>query len=480
MAKIKLRFRLNLQREFLAFFASTIVLSLATLIALPTSFLIPLEPAKPVLSQVPLLNAESWPSAVQVDKTQIDLTPSGIPFSTDIPLKQGLDIIGGTQVTLAADMAAIPESERATALASVEEVMRRRVDLYGVSEPRIRTSVWGDQYRILIELPGLSQADSALQLIGQTAQLQFRETMADDSVATRSAEQYLNSFEPTGLDGSKLKRATVQFDQSNQPVVSLEFNTEGAELFAKVTERNIGKPLAIFLDENPVMLPTVNAAIYGGNAQITGGFSLEDAKTLAAQLNAGALPVPVKIVEQKTIGPSLGQRSLELSVQAGAIGIGLVMLFMILLYGPMGIIADVGLIAYGVLTIALYKLLPVTLSLPGIAGLMLSIGMAVDSNILTFERIKEEWRAGRSWKEALRLGFGRSWDSIKSANLATLAICFILFNPLDWGFLNTSGPVRGFALTLALGIAVSAFTGVFYSRLLLQLFLSEPKKKEQP
>ncbi len=477
MAKIRLRLRWRVNREYVQFFLTTLVIALGLMLALPTRFVLPLSPLKQLAAQLPVSDISAWPNALAIEKTVIDLTLYGIPFTTDLPLKQGLDIVGGTQVTLAADMANIPSSERTTALASVEEVMRRRVDLYGVSEPRIRSTVWGDNYQLIIELPGLNQPEQALALIGQTAQLQFRETVADASVASRSAEQYLNSFQPTGLDGNQLQRAGVQFDQTGEPVVSLEFNSEGAKLFGEITARNVGKPVAIYLDDTPVSLPIVNGAIYGGTAQISGGFSLEEAKTLATQLNAGALPVSIKVVGQKTVGPTLGQQSLQLSIRAGAVGLVLVTLFMILLYGSLGVAAVVGLIAYGILTIALYKLIPVTLSLPGIAGLILSIGMAVDANILTFERIKEEWRADKSWEQALQLGFGRSWDSIKSANLATLAICFILFNPLDWGWLNTSGPIRGFALTLALGIAVSLFTGVFYSRLLVRLFLTAPKRK---
>ena len=469
MPKLHFKLRFSLPKQAVSLFLCITSILLCALIALPQEIVIPLQ------------WVQRWqpnlPPAVAIQKIPIDLRDKGIPFSTTAELRQGLDIVGGTQVTLEADMKDIPEAERKIALESVKEIMRRRVDFFGVSEPRVRTSVWGNQYQIIIELPGLENPEQALSLIGQTAQLQFRESIADESVATRSAEEYFNSFQPTQLDGKKLKRAVVQFDEYQNPVIGLQFTDEGAKLFAELTEKNVGKVIGIYLDDQVLMLPQVNEPIYGGQAQITGQYTAEGAKIVVSQLNAGALPVPVKIVQQKNVGPSLGQESLQKSVLAGVIGLGLVALFMILLYGWAGFIANIGLIAYGCITVALYKLVPITVTLPGIAGLMLSIGMAVDSNILTFERIKEESRAGKPWKTALQLGFGRSWESIKSANLATLTICTILFNPLEWGFLNTSGPIRGFAVTLALGIAVSLFTGVFFSRLLIQLFLAEPKKK---
>lgn len=455
------------------FLGCILIILLAGWVAWPNTLRLNFTPLQPVIPQLP--------AELTVQKSQINLTTLGIPFRTDVPLQYGLDIQGGTQVTLEADMSTIPEADRETALKSVVEVIRRRVDLYGVAETNIRTAVFQDQYRLVVELPGVNQPETALQLIGQTAQLKFQELQVEE--ATLSAETDPEAtptataqLVDTGLGGDQLSRATVQFDpNTGQPVVSLEFTSDGAQLFAEITERNINQPLAIVLDDQVVTAPMVNQVIYGGQAQITGQFTVEDAETLATQLNAGALPVPIKIVEQTTIGPTLGQASLEKSLFAGGVGLLLVAFFMIFLYGWSGFLAVIGLLAYGIITVALYKLIPVTLTLPGIAGLMLSIGMAVDANILTFERMKDELRANKPWRRVIKDGFGRSWDSIKDANLATLSICFILFNPLEWGFLHTSGPVRGFALTLALGLAVSLFTGVFFSRLLIQLFLAPPK-----
>jgi preprotein translocase subunit SecD len=466
----------TLHKTWWRFFLGTLVILLAGWVALPNSFTLPVGK---LLARFPAVAVPAnIPNSFTVTKQTIDLRRLGIPLRSDLPLKQGLDIQGGTQITLEADMSNIPAEQRQEALQSALEVLRRRVDLFGINEPQLRSVIYNEHYRIMVELPGLDQPEAALPLIGQTAQLQFREEGEQPIEATASALTYMQSFQPTELTGELLERAQVQFDpQTNQPVVSLQFNSRGADLFGRLTEKNVGKPLGIFLDNQPVTLPVVNEPIYGGQAVIQGEFTLEQAQTLAAQLNAGALPVSISILEQTTIGPTLGQSSLSASVRAGLIGLMLVAIFMILLYGIQGIFAVVGLVAYGVITVALYKLIPITVTLPGIAGLLLSIGMAVDSNILSFERIKDELRQGKSAQVALKEGYTRSWDTIKDANLATLAITFILFNPLNWGFLNSSGPIRGFAVTLALGIFISMFTGVWYSRWLLQLFW-KPKNSE--
>lgn len=389
-------------------------------------------------------------------------------------LKQGLDIQGGVQVVLQADMQGIAAADRETALASAKEVIARRVDLYGISEPNIQTSRYGDNYRLLVELPGIQDTDQALQLVGKTAQLDFRLEGSMSAEATQSAVAYLGSFQPTGLTGQQLKKAAVQFDpNTNQPVISLEFDAEGTSLFADITTNHLNQVLAIFIDDFPVALPQINSAILTGQAVLTGDFTLDQAKQLAIQLNAGALPVPITVLEQRTIGASLGRESVEKSVQAGVIGIALVIFFMIAYYGMKGVLAGMALIIYAILTVAAYKVIGVTLTLPGIAGLLLSIGMAVDSNILIFERMKEEQRIGRPFAQAMELGFGRAWNSIKDANLVTVLTALILINPLNFPFLNTSGLVRGFGVTLLIGIAISLFTGIVVTRTLMRLFLKE-------
>lgn len=420
------------------------------------------------------LNSYGIPFEYTIYRPEINFTLGNLTIKKDLELKQGLDLQGGTQVVLQADMTNIDTADRQQALDSAKEVIARRVDLFGVNEPIIQTSIIGQDHRILVELPGVSDINQALDLIGQTAQLDFRELPPN---ATESATIF--DFIPTGLTGSHLNRSTVQFGPQGDPQVGLEFNEEGSQLFANITQRNITKPVGIFLDGFPVTMPVVNQAIIGGQAVIEGQFSLDEAKNLSIQLNAGALPVPIRILEQKNIGASLGSASITQSLQAGLIGIAMVMMFMLLYYGRMGLIANIALIIYAILTLAIYKLIPVTLTLPGLAGFVLSVGMAVDSNILIFERMKEELRRKKPWHQAMELGFGKAFDSIKDANVATLITAFILFNPLNWSFLNNSGMVRGFALTLTIGIIVSLFTGIIVTRTLTRVFMAKPPKSYQ-
>lgn len=384
----------------------------------------------------------------------------------------GLDLKGGSRLTFEADLSNIDSSKKESALNSLRNVIEKRVNLFGVSESNVVLSEFDGKNRVLVELPGITDPREATNLIGQTAQLVFAELVETkiDENATPSS-QLLN----TNLTGADLKSADTVFDQnSGKPAVSIEFTDEGSKKFEEITGRNVGKPLAIILDNEVVSAPVVNEKIVGGTAQISGSFTVEEAEKLEVQLNAGALPIPVKLVEEKTVGATLGVDSIEKSIKAGLVGLVLVSLFMILIYGKYGLIADIALIIFGLITLAIYKLIPVTLTLPGIAGFLLSVGMAVDSNILIFERLKEEIKT-KPFKDALEISFGRAWDSIRDANIATLVTAFILANPLDWSFLHISGPVRGFAITLALGIGVSLFTGIFVSRNLLRLFVRREK-----
>jgi preprotein translocase subunit SecD len=407
---------------------------------------------------------------------EIHLKLGRFSFNRNLEIKKGLDLQGGSQLVLRADMSEIEDGSQSDALISARDIISRRVDLYGVAESSIQTSQVNEEHRILVELPGIEEVDQAIELIGKTAQLDFRELPEEMKESTQST---IFDFVSTGLGGQDLKKASVSFDNQSVaggPVVSLEFSSEGAKKFAEITQRNIDQPVGIFLDEYPVTLPRVNEAITTGQAVISGDFDIDSAKELAIQLNAGALPVPIEVIEQRTIGPSLGQESIDKSVRAGLIGLAIVMAFMIALYGKLGIISSIALVIYGLVTLAIYKLVPVTLTLPGIAGLILSIGMAVDSNILIFERMKEEKRSGRTWSASMEMGFGKAWDSIKDANLATILTALILFNPFNWSFLVTSGMVRGFALTLLLGTFISMFTGVFVSRVLIRAFFGRKDK----
>jgi len=388
-------------------------------------------------------------------------------FHRELLIKQGLDLQGGTEVTLKADMSDVELADRQDALDSAKEIIARRVDLYGVAEPSIKTIVSQDDYRISVALPGVSNPDEALELIGQTASLDFYEL----PIATDSPTY--NDLRSTGLTGKDLKKTSVGFDtNTGKPQINLEFTEEGGHKFGEITSRNIGKQVWILLDGQVLTDPVVQQAILDGNAVINGEYTIETAKNMVITLNAGALPIPIEIIQQQNIAPTLGSESIRKSIQAGLVGLGLVALFMILNYGWLGFIADIGLVIYGLLTLSIYKLVPITVTLPGLAGFILSIGMAVDSNILIFERMKEEIRKGSDWSRSMELGFGKAWDAIKDANIATLITTFVLFNPFDWTFLNSSGMVRGFALTLFLGIAISLFTGIFVTRNLLRALTS--------
>lgn len=405
----------------------------------------------------------------------------GMRIDRDFKNHLGLDLSGGTHLVLEADMKSIAKADRDSALESAKQVIERRVNMFGVSEPIVQSSKSPDSYRIIVELPGVSDVNKAVDLIGQTALLDFREISVQ---LTASESAYfipmISSTKPTGLTGKDLKRAMIQFStQTGEPEVSIEFSSEGGKKFAEITKRLIGKPLAIFLDQYPVTWPKVNTEISDGRAVITGSFSQEAAKTLALQLNAGALPVPVNVVEKRTVGATLGAESVTQSIRAGFIGLLIVALFMVAKYGWLGLFADLALVLYGLLNFALYRFIPITLTLPGVAGFILSIGMAVDSNILIFERFNEEKRLGKPWKIAMELGFGRAWDSIKDANITTIITCLILFNPGNWQLLPSSGLVRGFAVTLFIGVVTSLFTGIVVTRTFIRVLYKERTKKER-
>ncbi len=403
---------------------------------------------------------------LQIPRTPINFTN----YLGNFPLRLGLDLQGGTQLVLEAQMGQIEADQRDNALESAREVIERRVNLFGVSESVVQTSKVGDSRRILVDLPGIKNASDAADLVGRTAQLEFKELVTFESTesATPSSE-----FVSTGLTGKDLKKASVSFGQGQStdgsPVVQLEFNAEGAKKFAEITKRNIAKPLAIFLDEQLVQAPTVNTEILDGNAIISGGFTVDSAKQAAVQLNAGALPVPIKIIEQRSIGATLGQESINKSLVAAGIGLLTVMLYMILYYGRLGVVASVALVIYTLVSVAIFRtglfiMPPITLTLAGIAGFILSIGMAVDANILIFERMKEERRWGKNNKQALDLGFKRAWSSIRDSNSSSLITAGILY------FLGT-GPVKGFAITFAVGVLVSMFSAIIVTRTLLRLFI---------
>jgi preprotein translocase subunit SecD len=381
--------------------------------------------------------------------------------------KLGLDLQGGTHLVLQADMSKKdPDQDAESTIKGVIRVLERRVNAYGVAEPVIQAS---GADRVIVELPGVRDIEEAKKLIGQTAQLDFREQEAGGQWKVATA---------TGSDGQqkeltgKFFRPTSQvvFDpRTNQPQVAFEFDSEGAILFEQITRRLINRPLGIFLDNQLISAPTVQAVI-SQNGVIT-GVRINDARTLAIQLNAGAVPVPISIIEERTVDASLGSDSVRKSVIAGEIALLVVALFMVLYYRLPGLLASIALIIYALITLAIFKLIPVTLTLAGIAGFILSIGMAVDANILIFERMREEIRWGKGISQAIRAGFERAWSSIYDSNVSTLITCGLLYL---FGQNFGASLIMGFALTLAIGVGVSLFTAIVVTRTLLSLVVGSP------
>ena len=373
----------------------------------------------------------------------------------------GLDLLGGTHLVLQADMSKATEQDTESVLRGVIQVLERRVNAYGVAEPVIQAQ---GSDRVIVELPGVKDIEEAKKLIGQTAQLDFRErdpATGEWRIATANGLD----GQPKELTGKYFKpNAQVVFDQrSNQPQVAFEFNDEGATMFEQITRRLVGRPLGIFLDNELISAPTVQSVI-SQNGVIT-GVRLAEARTLAIQLNAGAVPVPISIIEERTVDATLGSDSVRKSVVAGEISFVLVALFMIAAYRLPGAVATVALFVYSLLTLAVFILIPVTLTLAGIAGFILSVGMAVDANILIFERMREELRWGKGLRSAVEAGFDRAWSSVRDSNVTTLITCGLLY----WfGQQFGATVIQGFALTLAIGVAISMFSAIFTTRTLLR------------
>ncbi|HLD22276.1 MAG TPA: protein translocase subunit SecD [Patescibacteria group bacterium] len=500
----------------------------------------------------------------------------------EMKVQLGLDLQGGASLLYNADVSNVPDADRQNSLNGVRDIIEQRINAFGVSEPNIQTIRSGDDWRIAVELPGITDISEAIKRIGATPVLEFKtegsppeytqeqkddikkqneeakktaeevlakataeganfeelakeysqdpgskdqggdlgefeqeamvpefdevvfnkaevgnvypevvetsfgyhiirvdsKTPADQNNGTAKATahhillrklpeeppQYGPNYVDSGLTGEQLDRADVTFDpNTGLPTVSITFDEQGKELFAKITKENTGKTVAIYLDGQIISAPVVEQEITTGEAVISGDFTLEEAKELAQRLNAGALPVPVELISQQSIGPTLGQEAIERSLFAGAIGLGLLGIFMVVYYRIPGLMAMVSLCIYTLLVLAIFKLLPVTLTLAGIAGFILSIGMAVDANVLIFERMKEELRAGKPIPQSVRDGFRRAWTSIRDSNASSLITCLILY----W---FGSSLIRGFAITLAIGILVSMFSAITITQNILGLF----------
>ena len=398
-----------------------------------------------------------------VGSPDININFGPLKIKRKFTTRLGLDLSGGTHLVMEADMSKIAEKDRKSAFDSAKNIVETRINMYGLTEPVVQESKTGEAYRIIVEIPGVANVEDAVGLIGTTAQLSFREE-ASESAKVATPSSYLQVWpKESGITGKNLKKSEVIFDRnSGNPQVGLQFDAEGAKMFEELTKRNSGKTVAIFLDNQLLSAPRVNQAITGGNAVIQGSFTVKEAKDLAVLLNAGALPVPLKIVQQRHIGATLGQETIQKSLTAGAIGLMTVAVFMIVNYGFLGLIADSALIVYALIVMSIFKIIPVTLTLAGIAGFILSIGMAVDANILIFERMKEELREGKDFATSLKLGFARAFPSIRDSNISSLITCAILY----W---FGSGIVRGFAITLAIGISISLFSAITVTRTLIKL-----------
>jgi protein-export membrane protein SecD len=381
--------------------------------------------------------------------------------------KLGLDLNGGSHLVYQADTSKLAGTDIGDAMTALRDVIERRVNLFGVSEPIVQVEkggvVGGGDDRLIVELPGVTDLNEAIKLIGQTPVLEFK--LVKDTTGMKQEEieklTIKEAFIPTGLTGRFLTKSRLDFDQNTgEPKVVLTFNSEGQKLFAKITTENKGRILAIFLDGQPISTPVINEAITSGDAVISGGFKVAEAKALARNLNYGALPVEIKLVSTQTIGASLGEDALNAGIRSGIIAYLIIALFLIIWYRLPGLLAGISLMVYVALNLLIFKFV-VTLTAAGIAGFILSIGMAVDANILIFERMKEELARGRNLEDAVKEGFSRAWTSIRDSNSSSIITAIILY----W-FASTS-LIKGFALVFFIGVVTSMFTAIVASRTLL-------------
>lgn len=415
---------------------------------------------------------------------------STVKSESEYPFKFGLDLAGGSQLTYVADVSKISQTEVPELMGVLREVIERRVNAFGVSEPNVQVergsavAEGASVQRLIVELPGVTDINEAIKQIGQTPLLEFKLVDQEALAALDAAESIAASntnvgisnvkvngekpepYKDTGLTGRYLNRAELVFGSgsqgslSNEPIVSITFNDEGGDLFESITRANVGEQLAIFLDGELMSSPRINEPIAGGKAIISGNFTPDEARELVRNLNFGALPVPITLDTTQTIGSTLGEEALGAGVKAGTIGFALLALFMILWYRVPGVVSVLALIMYVVMMLALFKVIPVVLTAAGIAGLILSIGLAVDANVLIAERMKEELRNGKSTEDAIKEGFDRAWLAIRDSNIAHIIAAVILF------WFGTS-LIKGFALVFGIGVVVSMISAISISRTLL-------------
>jgi len=400
------------------------------------------------------------------------------------PFKLGLDLSGGTTLVYEADVSQVESTDVRNSMEALRDVIERRVNIFGVSEPIIRVQSGGfsnlGEERLIVDLPGVTDVAKAIEMIGQTPTLDFRTENTDvDAIAQALiVDDEGNAtldvdvrYIKTELTGRYLKKATLDFDpNTGKPVVSLQFDAEGSKLFETMTKDNINKSIAIFLDGEPISIPTVNEAITGGQAVISGNFTPLEAKTLVGRLNSGALPVPISLVSTQTIGPSLGEKATSAGVYAALLGFIAIAIFLIIWYRLPGLIAVLALSMYVIIMLSIFKLVPVTLTAAGIAGFIISIGIAVDANVLIFERIKEELKEGGGISDSIRNGFKRAWYSVRDSNISSIITAIILY----W-FGTTL--IKGFALVFLIGVLVSLISAISITRLFLYSLNIKKKNK---
>ncbi|MBK9209241.1 MAG: protein translocase subunit SecD [Anaerolineales bacterium] len=403
----------------------------------------------------------------------------------DVDTKLGLDLRGGLQALLEAD---VPAETEVTAedLLNAKNILQNRANALGVSEVVMQTA--GDR-RIVAEFPGVTNPEEVVAALKQTALLEFVDmgttpvlegTIVQTDFGIENAPAVNEAGETiyhTVMTGAALQTASVSRSDTGQYAISFVLKSDATDIFGEYTTSHQGQYLAIVLDKQVISAPVIQSPITSGEGQISGSFTQDAAQTLAVQLRSGALPIPIKVVESRTVGPTLGEESLRKSVLAGLIGLAVVILFMGIYYRVPGVVADLALICYAIFTLMLFKLIPVVLTLPGIAGFILSVGMAVDANVLIFERLKEELRNGRNLRQAIDLAWSRAWPSIRDSNTSTLITCVILF------FLGSrfgAGMVKGFSITLALGVGVSLFTAIIVTRTFLHTLLDRVKLEDHP
>ena len=410
-------------------------------------------------------------------------SPKGL---AKLPFKLGLDLSGGTHLVYKADVSLLDATQVKDSMDSLRDVIERRVNIFGVSEPSIQIQNGGfsnqGEERLIVDLPGVTDVSKAIEMIGQTPMLDFRTenpnpteaqtaTVGPDGTVNLNVDPYASQFVMTELTGRYLDKAILEFDQTTgEPVVGLQFDSEGSALFEKITKENVGKTVAIFLDGQPISTPTVNEAISGGKAQISGNFNPTEAKTLVGRLNSGALPVPINLISTQTIGPSLGEQATNAGVKAALIGFLTIALFLILWYRLPGLIAVIALSMYVIVMLAIFKIVPVTLTAAGIAGFIISIGIAVDANVLIFERIKEELRGGENVDGSIHHGFKRAWLSVRDSNISSIITAIILF----W---FGTALIKGFALVFLIGVLVSLVSAISVTRLFLYTMNFKKKSK---